>query len=252
MTKSDSDTKLSEPSQKENRVETTTPTPTSGGDTKLPEPSGVEFEIGVQFLLADFNSIRAFKEQSISIGDKRIDVFLTITSASVVGLGLLSQTGIDYQSFLFVALFGSLSLLAMGIVVFVQVVDRDILIVDYIRAINRIRSYFADNAPHIRPFLLMPTSHEFPRYSWQSSNRRIPMVVNSLSTGAFAAFLYLLIQHSALPDFYSVLLAGIFFILTYTLHEIYASRLFNKAEIKAGESRTVSLFDSHKGFRRNK
>src|SRR5690349_11085748 len=65
------------------------------------------FDVGIDFLLAEFSSIRGFKEQSVSISDKRVDVFLTVASALVAALGLLSQTNIDVQSYLFIVLFGA-------------------------------------------------------------------------------------------------------------------------------------------------
>jgi hypothetical protein len=206
-------------------------------------------DIGVQFLLADFNSIRTFKEQSVSIGDKRVDIFITLSSALTGGLGLLSQTGIDLRTFLFIALCGAFGLLVIGLVTFYQVVDRDILIVDYIHAINRIRGFFAENAPHIQPYLLMPTSHIYPKYNWQSSNRRIPMVINGLSAGALCALLTLLIRNLTIPDFVSVLSLAIAFLITFSLQEIYSHRIFKRAESKAHQSRTENLFESHEQFR---
>jgi len=206
-------------------------------------------DIGVQFLLAEFNSIRSFKEQSVSIGDKRIDVFLTLSSALIAGLGLFSQSSIAPQTFLIIAFCGSFGLLVIGLVTLYQVIDRDILIVDYVHSINRIRGYFAEHAPHIQPYLLMPTSVTFPKYNWKSSNRRIPMVINGFSLGALCAFSSLLIRNTTTPDFISIASFIIAFLLMYGLQEMYASRIFKQAEIKAHESRTVSLFESHARFR---
>ena len=205
--------------------------------------------IGSQFLLAEFNSIRSFKEQSVSIGDKRVDVFLTLSSALIAGLGLFSQSGIDPYIFLIIALCGSFGLFVIGLVTYHQVIDRDILIIDYIRAINRIRGYFAEHAPHIQPYLLMPTSLTFPKYNWQSSNRRIPMVINGFSFGALCALSSLLVRNTTTSDFISIASLIIAFLLMYGFQEIYARKIFNKAEVKARESRTVSLFESHERFR---
>jgi len=88
--------------------------------------SSEEMETGKQFMLGELDNIRAYKEQSGTIGDKRVDVFFTLASALVAGLGLLSQAGINARSFLFVALGGTLCLLAMGINLFRQVLERDI------------------------------------------------------------------------------------------------------------------------------
>lgn len=168
----------------------------------------------------------------------------------MAGVGLLSQSSIDGRSFLLVTLLGSLSLLAVGIVVLRQVIDRDILIVDYIRAINRIRKYFAEEAPQLQPFLLMPTAHEYPPYRWPSSNRQIPMVINSLSAGMSAVVIDLLVQPGAPLTLAPVLIGGALFLVVYILQIAYANRLFDRAERKARESRSASLFESHSVFRR--
>jgi len=206
-------------------------------------------DIGVQFLLAEFNSIRSFKEQSVSIGDKRVDVFLTLSSALIAGLGLFSQSKITPQTFLIIAFCGSFGLLAIGLVTLYQVIDRDILIVDYVHSINRIRGYFAEHAPHIQPYLLMPASVEFPKYNWKSSNRRIPMVINGFSFGALFVFSGLLIRSTMTPDFISIALFITAFLFMYGLQEIYAGRIFKQAEINARESRSVSMFEAHERFR---
>jgi len=214
------------------------------GDKERQNIPPEELETGKQFMLAELENVRAFKEQGVTIGDKRVDVFLTMASALVAGLGLLSQTGINGRSFLFVALGGSLSLLVIGITVFRQVLERDILLVDYIRYMNRIRFYFAERAPHLKPFLLMPTSHNFPKYDWQSSNRRIPMVINAISLGVAAAIVSMLLKKHEYPEFFEVGIATILFVLGYLLQEYYARRFFLRAEAKAKQKYTVTLFDA--------
>jgi hypothetical protein len=203
-----------------------------------------DIALGTQFLLADFNLIRGFKEQIINIVDKRIDVFLKFTSVVIAGLGILSQLGLDNQNYILIILISSFFVMMIGIITFQQVIEGDILVIDYVRAINRIRSYFVDKAPHTKPYFLMPTSHHFPKYKWQSSQRRLPMLINSLSLGTFVTTNYLLIWQTKFPDFFSVLLSVNFLLLTYVLQAIYANRSFNQAEVKAQEGRTVTLFES--------
>jgi len=202
-------------------------------------------DIGVQFLLAEFNSIRSFKEQSVSIGDKRVDIFLTLSSALIAGLGFFSQSGIAPQTFLVIAFCGSFGLLVLGLVTLYQVIDRDILIIEYIHAINGIRGYFAEHAPHIQPYLLMPTSDRFPEYNWQSSNRRIPMVINGFSFGALCMFSSLFIRNTTTPDFNSITSFIITFVSMYGFQEIYTRRIFIQAQIKADKNRKSGTFRLH-------
>jgi hypothetical protein len=208
------------------------------------KPSKDEAELGIQFMLAEFTNLQEFTKQSMTIEDKRIDVFLTLSSALLAGLGLLSQTGIDKQSFLFIGLGSALGLFAIGILIFQQVLHLDILIVDYVRNLNRIRFYFTEKAPHVRPYLFLPTTHNYPKYDWQSSSRRIPMVINGLAAGVSAAIASVVFRQSVSLDFFAILVAGIIFVVTYLLHNYYAKRIFSQAENKAKQWYSVVLFNS--------
>jgi len=203
-----------------------------------------EAEVGIQFMLAEFTNLQGFIMQSMTIEDKRVDVFLTLSSALLAGLGLLSQTGIDKQSFLFVGLGGALGLLAIGILIFQQVLHVDILIIDYIRSLNRIRCYFAEKAPHIQPYLFMPITQDYPKYSWQSSSRRIPMLINCLSAGISAAIVSVVYRQSVIFDYFAIIILGVIFIVAYLIQKYYAKWTFLKAEKKAKLRHSVALFDS--------
>lgn len=215
-------------------------------ETTTNEPSQEELELGAKYLLAELESIRGFKEQSVAIGDKRVDFFITLTSTVLAGLGVLSQVKVDSQSFLFITLLSGLVLLPIGLIVVRQVIDRDILIVDYIRAINRIRAYFAEKAPHIQPFLLMPTVPSYPTYSWQSSNRRIPMIMNGLTASTIITVITLSIRQLLTLDTNAVVLGAVTFAMMYIAQEMYARRLFGEANTKAHQMQTVTLFNSRK------
>lgn len=206
-------------------------------------------DLGTKFLLEEFNAVRSFKEQSVAIADRRVDSLLTFASALVAGLGFFSQFDVSTESFLLIVEIGVLGLLLIGIITFKQVVDRSVLIVDYIRSINRIRAYFAERAPQIQPYLLMPVSHDFPSYQWQSSNHRVPMVINGIAVGTAAIVGKMLFSESASPGLILLDIGIVATLLTYNLQSLYARRIFRVAEQKAREKRTVSLFASHQGFR---
>ncbi len=205
-----------------------------------------EAEIGSAFMLAEFANIQVFAIQSMNIEDKRIDVFLTLSSALLAGLGLLSQTGIDKQSLLLVSLGGALGLLTIGVLIFNQILHVDTLIIDYIRSLNQIRRYFAEKSPHIKPYLSMPTTDTYPKYNWRSSSRRIPMVINGLSAGASIAIISIIIRQSLTPDFSAILVASVTTIVAYFLQDLYSKRIFARAEKKAKERHSVTLFNAQK------
>lgn len=137
-------------------------------------------DLGRQFLLAEYDGLHRLKEQSVAIGDKRVDIFIALASAFIAGLALLSQADTDTQTLLYLGLAGASVLFLIGVDTLRQVIYRDILTIYYVRALNSIRSYFASAAPDISSFLLMPTSAQEPRYDWQSSNRSILIVMNGM------------------------------------------------------------------------
>lgn len=207
------------------------------------------FEVGVQYLLADLETLREFFKEHVEIGEKRIDVYLAICSATIGGLVVLSQSDIEGRAFVYIALAVAFGLLVLGLVTYRQVIDRDILVIEYIRAINRIRRYFAEQAPQIKPYLLMPVSHEYPRYDWHSSNRRVPVVVNSLCVSLIVVLAILLMGDTTMPDLRSWILALIGFVVTYFSHLAFANRIFTRVEKAAREVREQRLFATHDTFR---
>jgi hypothetical protein len=89
-------------------------------------------------------SIRAFKEQSVSIADKRIDISAALATALGGELALLSRSEPDHTQLLIITSISVFALLAIGASAYFLALDRDIVIVDYIHARNRIRAYFTE------------------------------------------------------------------------------------------------------------
>ena len=210
-------------------------------------PSQAQMELGVQFLLADFNNAREFNHAAQSGSDKRNDVLLALGSALAVGLGLLRQTPIDSTSFLLIVLSSTLGLLAIGLVTFRQVICKDIGAFDYIRCMNRIRAYFAEQAPQIKSFLFLPTSHEYPLFQtlWAAGHVQITAVINSLLAGTCVAAGTLLGRHPPSIDLVSVSLGVASALIAYGLQMIYAKRTYNEAEKIASSKRGQTLPGSH-------
>jgi hypothetical protein len=186
-------------------------------------------DIGVQFLLADFESIRSFKEQSVLIGDRRIDIFLALTTALTGGLCLLVTAKIDPRLILFLTLCSSGGMFVIGLFTFFQVIDRDISIVNYIHAINCIRGYFSEKYPDIIPYLLLPTDKMFPKYNWKPSNRGIPMTINGLLVGTLIIAVRLFYLNISTPSMESVWILISAFFATFLLQEGYAQIVFKRA-----------------------
>src|SRR5258708_37546403 len=109
----------------------------SQAETSMP-PSHPGTGASADFLLAKYQMMRGLKDQSVSISEKRVDLHMGLTTAVAGGLVLLAQTHITTQDLFVVIVLGSAGLLLIGLTTLRQVIERDILTVDYIRAGNRI------------------------------------------------------------------------------------------------------------------
>lgn len=139
-------------------------------------------KLATKFLLAEYETIRSFKEQSEISTDRRLDVLLSLVTILGAALGFLSQQ-IPRSDFLVVALLTLSSLIIISIYTFRQVINRDILTADYSRALNRIRHFFAVENPDtlfIGRYILMNTGFDVPRYGQHSKSRETVVIIISL------------------------------------------------------------------------
>ncbi len=212
-------------------------------------------EPGQTFLLADFGFMANYTQESIRLADKRVDVLLTLSIAVYGGIVALSSQTVNRLAPLGLALVSSMGLGVIGWFTFKSLLEQNILLCEYARALNRIRAFFATRYPFIKQYILMPTSFRHPRYDWRSSGEVIVEVVNCLSAGVFAAssvaFLCLLgfttydldsrSLYWAVPAF---LLSSV---LAWSLQIQYARKLFDFAEKDASDLRSSDdvLFASH-------
>lgn len=193
------------------------------------------------FLLVEYQMMRGLKDQSVSIGDKRVDLHLGLATAVAGGLVLLAQTRVSIQDLLVVILLGSVGLLLVGITTVRQVIDRDILTIDYIRAGNRIRSYFAERDELLKGYLLMPTKQTYPPYGWHSSSRALTLGLNSLSLGALVTVGLMLQQEQSKFDLNDLWIGTAAGVVLYLVQAGYAKVKFSFAARAARASGSVSL-----------
>lgn len=116
------------------------------------------------FLIVEFETIRDFVLDTKETGNKRINFLVGMGTA--IG-GLLIFFFKDYHKLLFYKLiftvtFGVLFIFALD--VFLHMVNRRIVTIEYLRAMNRIRRYFLDRNGEIEKYLYFPTSDKEPPY----------------------------------------------------------------------------------------
>jgi hypothetical protein len=206
---------------------------------------------GEDFLLADFQFMASYTQESLRIADKRVDVLLALSTAVFGGLIALSAaTSTDRIALLYLALFTSFGLTIVGGFTFRDLLVNNMLMCEYARELNLIRKYFAERYSHIQPFVMMPTDPHHPKYNWRSSGEAIIETINSLSGGIFFATCSVLFQHFIFDrsptEPTSMLVAAIVFAAlaagAFFLQYRKARKMFGDADASASEERANGEF----------
>jgi hypothetical protein len=107
----------------------------------------------------------------------RTSLFLGVLSAAGVALGFAAQAGAERTDFIALTVVVLLVVLFLGVTTFVRLVQLQREAVVYIAGQNRIRHFFAESAPTIRPYFILP-AHDDPAAMYRSvgtgMNRRPP------------------------------------------------------------------------------
>jgi hypothetical protein len=96
----------------------------------------------------------------ISESNGRYAGFLTTTSATVVALTLVSQAAESSEALLYFALAVFPALVYLGATTFVRVVQLGATEGFYIQGMNRIRHYFVNAVPAVKPHVTLPTEDD--------------------------------------------------------------------------------------------
>lgn len=116
------------------------------------------------FLLAEHSRLCELYLSTRETAERRVTLFLTLTT-TIVGVSVaLSQLGIPTVQLLEVALASSLGIFFLGIITFHRLLERSMQGTEYLRAINRIHHYFVKHAPEIEPYLFWAPYDDIPRY----------------------------------------------------------------------------------------
>lgn len=148
----------------------------------------------VNFLLEEYKSLQESFLRNEELGERRVNFFITLTTAVIGALAAIwkvSNDGID-RIFFFL---GLVLVFLFGIVTLVRIIRRNLVTHEYLRALGRIRRYFADTDSAIQRFLAYPPYDDRPQREkkWKD--------VLSLGTGGLAEMVSLV---------NSLILAGIF------------------------------------------
>jgi hypothetical protein len=118
--------------------------------------SSEERQAAVFALTAEYNVLMVALTAVWNASVVRTSVFLGVLSAAAVALGLGAQAGVDPTYFLALAVLAMLVVLFLGVTTFVRLVQLQREAIVYIVGQNRIRHFFVESLPTIKPYLVLP------------------------------------------------------------------------------------------------
>ena len=188
------------------------------------------------FLLAEYQAISQEFHRHRNEGISRLNFFITLTSLFGGGLLLLNEVGSPSPTSIQLISLGALAfLIVIGWYTFSFTISRDSSADHTVRTQARIRRYFADQYPTIKPYLTWPESDEPTPYVFKNKSgiRQTAQTILTLLCSLAVSITLNLIFRQMLLSLGSGILAfgGIFMIL-----RAYAQRKFRAAYQKAEQA----------------
>jgi hypothetical protein len=209
-------------------------------------------EHSLDFMLAEFETLRGLRSDMKSMGESRVNIFLLAVSGGLVGgLALLNKSS-GFENVLppMTGLVILVGLFLLGFITFRRTIETDINMKIYARGLNRIRRYFVQLDPDLREYLLLPISDDQPRFGtlgWLPSGGQffslesmVAVINSTIATVAVSAFARGILELENLQVGIDILT----FLVVCGAHYRYMSNRFKKAENQA-ENQPGIRFPSH-------
>ncbi len=156
----------------------------------------------LQFMTTEHVTLQTARSATIAEANGRCALFMGSVSSAVVAVAFIGQaSGLSEGFFLFVLVLFP-SLLFLGIFTFKRVLQTGVEDIVYARGINRIRHYYIESAPEVRPYFIQSTHDDtigalrgmgmVPTDSkWElfQTSSGMVAVINSVIGGVFAGLL---------------------------------------------------------------
>lgn len=191
----------------------------------------------VEFLLAEFETLRELRAKTIEWGEGRANLYLTIAAGAAGLLTLTNQFTSDPLSLYLTSFAILIGLFLLGVLIFARLVTREILVTNYTRGINRIRRYFLELDPSIRKYLILPASDDTPKYysvrPKKAGLRTIVGLIVSIDAAALTSILFSFISGSHEISWPQVVSSIVVLVVTYILLDSYSGSRLRAAEDEA-------------------
>jgi hypothetical protein len=157
-----------------------------------------DLDSSTEILLAEHERLSDLFLYNSDLGEKRTTAYLTLVSLGVGGLLGFSQLDIDQTTMLELSAGILAGIFLLGFITFFRLIERRIRNTEYLRAINRIHAYFANNDPEVGPYFFWPHADDVPSFSGKFSDftalREIIAILNSVFFGTAVVLLGHLFQ----------------------------------------------------------
>lgn len=207
----------------------------------------------LQFMTTEHFTLQTARASTISEANGRCALFIGSVSSAVVALAFIGQASGLSESFFLFGLVLFPSLLFLGIFTFKRVLQTAAEDIIYARGINRIRHYYVELAPDIRPYLIESIHDDtagalrgmgipLNTSKWdlfQTSSGMIAVinsVIGGVFTGLFNRFLF------SLPVYADFGIGVVVFVVSVFIHRHYIVKKFDDLE---GRLKTLFPSDSY-------
>lgn len=122
----------------------------------------------IEIMLNEYNALKDFRELIIKQSESRVNLYLTMLTATIAALPLFSfifvdaNNEVDYKLFSLIVFVIATILLYIGFISFLRKIESHISTIKYTKAINIARRFFYDRDKSIRKYLIMPISDNKP------------------------------------------------------------------------------------------
>lgn len=190
-------------------------------------------ELIFEYMLKEYDILKDFRELIVNQVEERVNLYFKMFGAasSIIPTVLVIISDIttnpNYNMILIVFMSISAVLLYFGYVTFLRVIEGHISIINYSRAINRIRRYFCEFDKSIIPYISMPVTDNTPVFgTYGFSNKKttnvgvtsLIMVLNSINLFILLTLLFWFISLNIPPiTAFWLNIWGLNYDITYTI-----------------------------------
>jgi hypothetical protein len=200
---------------------------------KEPVDESEAMQASSQFVINEIRYLSERWSHTDQIAENRSNTYVTVASGATGILVLLSQLQTSTEAMFKASLVLFILVWLLGLVTFFRLVERGIVVVEYIRAINRARRFFVDKDPQLTRYLAFSASDSHPLFvrlgARKFSARTFTAIICSLSFGLFWGVCISIIDGAQITES-AIIVGGVAFLLHLAVAETYVTLKLQKRE----------------------